>query len=321
MFDRLNMVATAFARGVSPPFRRVKALISRIAVGLTVYATLALPLGAAELSEGNFGNTVIMTGNIEKGDYIKLRRYIDEHAFTNSILLASLGGNVVEAIRIGRLMRKLKFETKIPSLIPNLPKIIIPPPPISKENFVCASACFFIFVAGVHRITITDFDDDVPYLGVHRPFLTAEDLAALTANDAIESASQLRLFVETYLKDMDVPAKYVELIFSVPNEQIRWITGAEFHSDLAGYIPGLKEWIEVVCDRATLDRDPLVDKEVEEYIRNHPLGGTPPAKAEAPPTERPTPEVPKFNIDRRSFCDSDELSHLSREAYLKEFRH
>jgi hypothetical protein len=51
-----------------------------------------MPLDAAEIKAGTFSNLVIMKGNIETGDYEKLRRFIEEHDFTNSLYLASPGG-------------------------------------------------------------------------------------------------------------------------------------------------------------------------------------------------------------------------------------
>jgi hypothetical protein len=43
-------------------------------------------------------------------------------------------------------------------------------------------------------------------LGIHRPYLSDADLkAAQCANQAMESATQIRTIVETYLREMGVP--------------------------------------------------------------------------------------------------------------------
>jgi hypothetical protein len=250
MYDLLNMAATA-------QLRLHGAVSRRLIAALAICTATAMPIDAAEIKAGTFSNLVIMEGNIETGDYEKLRRFIEEHVYTNSLYLASPGGNVAEAIRIGRLVRALYLETEIPGRDPILKECpwradgiceIIIPPHMEKENYMCASACFFVFVAGVHRITYLELQDE-PILGVHRPFFSDNDLKALSADEAIGSANRLRAFIESYLKEMDVPAKYAELIFSVPKDQNGWVTGAEFKSDLNGFIPVLKDWMDARCDK------------------------------------------------------------------------
>lgn len=46
---------------------------------------------------------------------------------------------------------------------------------------------------------------------------------------------------------MDVPDKYLDLVFSVPPNEMRWITQSEFDSDLRGFEPGLREWVGAKC--------------------------------------------------------------------------
>ena len=47
---------------------------------------------------------------------------------------------------------------------------------------------------------------------------------------------------------MDVPDKYVDVVFSVPPTEIRWITQNEFDLDLRGFIPEFKNWVGAKCD-------------------------------------------------------------------------
>ena len=241
MCDLLNMVTTA-------QLRRLEAVIRRLIAALAICITTALPLDAAEIKTGTYSGLVVMKGNIETGDYEKLRRFFKEQDVTKSLYIASSGGNVAEAIKIGRLIRDLRMETQIPGRVHD--EEIIVPPSMKKEEFLCASACFFIFVAGIHRVTYLDVGDD-PLLGVHRPFFTDKDLKALGAHEAIESATRIRAVIERYLKEMDVPAKYADLLFSVPKDQIRWITGVEFRTDLSGFVPALKDWMDARCDKRT----------------------------------------------------------------------
>ena len=57
--------------------------------------------------------------------------------------------------------------------------------------------------------------------------------------------------VKNYLKDMDVPEKYVDLMFSVPPNELRLITQDEFDSDLQGVIPEFRNLIDAKCDPRT----------------------------------------------------------------------
>jgi hypothetical protein len=105
---------------------------------------------------------------------------------------------------------------------------------------MCASACFFIFVAGIERSAV--FSEGA-ILGIHRPFLSDNDLRALSDDQAIASANRVRATVENYLKEMGVPSKYAERMFSLPPDKVSWVGNADFKTDLDGVIPELKDWL------------------------------------------------------------------------------
>ncbi len=115
-----------------------------------------------------------------------------------------------------------------------------------RVNYLCASACFFIAVAGIERSPTLDIE--MPILGIHRPFMSDADLKTLGADQVITSATQVRAVVEAYLKEMGVPLKYADIMFSIPKDQVRWITNAEYQADFAGIVPELKEWLRARCD-------------------------------------------------------------------------
>jgi hypothetical protein len=58
-----------------------------------------LECGAGGSAEIKGFDEVVLEGNIEAGDFDKLRNYVKENQ-TKSIYLASPGGNVAEAIKI-----------------------------------------------------------------------------------------------------------------------------------------------------------------------------------------------------------------------------
>ena len=206
----------------------------------------------------------ILEGTIVPGDYENLRKLIDEDCpgkyynsagyidCHSSIYLASPGGDVAEAMKIGRLVRVLRWQTEIPEEYPSsLRSQIISALKLKEENYMCASACFFVYVAGIER----NYGIDKAILGVHRPYLSDANLRMLSANEAMASATEVRAIVETYLKEMGVPTKYADLMFSIPKDQVQWIDEGDLNADFTGIIPELRDWLDARCDkRADVDK-------------------------------------------------------------------
>jgi hypothetical protein len=190
---------------------------------------------------------------------------------------------LIEAMQIGRLVRKLRLETHVPSDVPPLPSDLLPPErqkaevlqkkaiaslrdfkailKDAKANYMCASACFLIFVAaGIDR----ERNIWPPVLGIHRPYLSEVDLKRLSGNQVIASAGQMRTVVADYLKEMGVPAKY--LMLSIPKDQVRFIDEDDFQSDFEGCIPELRDWLDAKCNNLT-DVERVASKAIQEKRR------------------------------------------------------
>jgi len=198
-----------------------------------------------------FRGSLILEGKIEKGDYASLRSFLrDESNFkkiSNGVFLASPGGNVREALQIGYLIRALQLSTEAPSIPPNEKRAFgssafDPVDLTSRHNFQCASACFLIYVAGVERKL-----NWIGRLGVHQPRLETKPFGASEADTKVASID-LRGAIKVYLDKMDVPNKYLELIYSVPSNDVRWITQQEFDADLRGYIPEIRALLRAKCN-------------------------------------------------------------------------
>jgi hypothetical protein len=244
----------------------------------TWLAVLVAPASSAEIRQiPTVYADVILEGKIEAGDYdnfLRLLNLINEDcgSCARRLYLESPGGSLIEAMKIGRLVRALHWETIIPSPITNpyvRPEKIYENYQIKdpKSNHICASACFFIFVGGTYRSSDdVDVDDNV-ILGIHRPYLTDKELMAQSGDQAIASASRVRDVVEGYLKEMGVPSKYAELMFSIPKDEVRWIDSAEFHADFNGDIPELKDWIDARCNKLT-DIEKAFSKAVDNKVRD-----------------------------------------------------
>jgi hypothetical protein len=84
-------------------------------VALGAYAFGSTAIIAAEIRKDAFSGSMgaVLEGKIEPGDLEKLRSFIhDEPAL--EIYLASPGGDLAEAMKIGRLLRALKVTTIVP---------------------------------------------------------------------------------------------------------------------------------------------------------------------------------------------------------------
>jgi hypothetical protein len=307
---------------------------SRLLIALTVYAASCPHLHAADIRADFVGKPfvsrsglkygprdVIIEGKIEAGDYDKLRNIYGERQSEfflgmsdNVLSLASPGGDLAEAMKIGRLVRALKLITDVPSR--NRPHIIGQGPQVGEHkltnpqaNYACASACFFIFVAGVKRIQDSWSDDD-PILGIHRPFLSDSDLRMLSGDQAIASSDRLRTAVENYLKEMGVPAKYADMMFTVPKDEVRWIGSADFKNDLKGIIPELKDWMAARCDTRTDVEKALWKKMVADPRHPVPTEGT---------AERSLFDLMQKKMAEMYSCEDNNVDTLSAEAWLQMF--
>lgn len=199
-----------------------------------------------------FRGFLILEGKIVAGDYKKVRDFVGEKTnfekITGGVFLASPGGNVTESLKIGRLIRALRLSTDAPSGpatgVPRFGESLITPNLLlnAKADFGCASACFFIYVAGVYRHL-----NWTGRLGFHRPIELESEASKLDVDQALNRTWRVRQLIQKYLADMDVPDKYIDLIYSVPFNEVHWVTQKEFDSDLQGLVPEAKKWIAAKC--------------------------------------------------------------------------
>ena len=107
---------------------------------------------------------LLMKGQIVPGDYERLLAF----AITNKIdllrvryVLNSPGGDVSEALRIGRLLKSVYANVFV-----------------GPESGPCASACFIIFVSAVQRDSLDGL------VGIHRPYVSPNRLASVSPSAA-----------------------------------------------------------------------------------------------------------------------------------------
>ncbi len=150
-------------------------------------------------------------GKIEQGDAVRFlntyRNAFNSSGNPRSVILLSKGGNVDEAIRIGRLIRKLRLETIVPMKIGNYPPLIDNrAKPKDDSNLVCASACFLIFAGGVGR--------SGNLIALHRPYLPAAEAEKIPDTEREVLQKSVMEKVRNYLNEMEIPQFYIDMVMS-----------------------------------------------------------------------------------------------------------
>lgn len=207
------------------------------------------------------GWSILVDGPIETGDSDKFFKALEDmNGRAQTVILRSLGGSVVEALRIGRVVRKLLLETQAPNLYPynEMPQCLeVRSAPARAASCVCASACFLIYAAGVPR--------NVAFIYLHRPFVNPTVNRELGFDEAVEVATAIRSEVTKYLQDMEVPDRFINAMLSTPSNRIVVPTYDEMRDELAGYPQAIDEWLMAKCDILSFAQnearfDELLDK-------------------------------------------------------------
>jgi len=150
--------------------------------------------------------TFYLDGQIIAGDYEKLVSCWNKVSQPNEetgeiqtfrvalLVVSSEGGDVNEAMRIGRFVRQKKMWVAVrPSDI----------------NGICLSSCIYILAAGVAKLPLG-------MIGIHRPYFPSRP--NLEISEAIKSV--LNESVE-YFIEMNIPPSLAEDMFSIPPKEIK----------------------------------------------------------------------------------------------------
>jgi hypothetical protein len=181
----------------------------------------------------------VIYGPIKHGDYEKvLALYRNNHPFLSSFMLASPGGDVVEAIKIGRLFRKYLIMANAPLHVPF---------PEGGETFtsegepecqggrcICASACALIWFGAVYRMGS---------VGLHRPRTDDPYFKGLAPADAAGAYRRALNSIRLYLDEMEAPNPMIEAMVATGSADIKWVDA----NDELERPPSLAEWEDTTC--------------------------------------------------------------------------
>lgn len=144
-------------------------------------------------------------GEINVGD---LERWVIP-AFKNAkgkkyIFLNSPGGDVEEAMKIGRYFKKNEFSVSV------------------AYGDSCYSSCVFLLAGGVDRHAVGK-------VGVHRPYFGSLD-KSLSTSQIKEFREKINLNLKSYLTEMDINPSLVEVMNSYPPENMKILNNEELRT-------------------------------------------------------------------------------------------
>jgi hypothetical protein len=226
-----------------PSFLRLMVVVCLVA--------FAVPSRGAEIScqlytyEGNqtkkFCDSAIIKGEIVEGDYQRfVAFYRENHPFLASVFLHSPGGDVYQAIEIGRLLRSYSIKANAPAHSDDGNNEFLGLNICKGPECICASACALIWFGAPERMGA---------VGLHRPRNLNPSFGDLTSIEAEHTYKKdLRLIVQ-YLEEMEVSQAFIDALKSTSSSAIQW------QSVYYDRSPSFAEWIDTVCGKLQTDND------------------------------------------------------------------
>jgi hypothetical protein len=212
----------------------------RVALGFVLCFPPSLTI-AASFGLDASQSQVILVGQIVPGDFDRFANLL-RRSTTNidSVDVVSPGGNVQEALKIGRLIRSLSFQVNAPSseaFAPEAHALMCGDAARlnSSVGCSCASACFLIWTAGVMR------SGDEVY--IHRIAFDKRFYGSLSPTAAHLKYEGGLQEVHTYLREMEIPDSIYESMVNMPSYGITKLEGA----DSMWTPPSFGEWLTARC--------------------------------------------------------------------------
>lgn len=175
---------------------------------------------------------LLLRGEIRPGDYDRLIKFAIDRKLDlpyEHVILASLGGDISEALKLGQLIKSLYVEVEVTS-----------------EYGPCVSACFIIYASAVAR-DYGGYRQGKKLVGIHRPYVGRERLQALSPSDAERLETQALLDAENYLHRLRVPNNLVDEMFEHASTEVRWLSDDELEHQVGRKAPWYEEFLIARC--------------------------------------------------------------------------
>jgi hypothetical protein len=237
-------------------------------------AELKMRVRSGRLPASSICQIVLIKGEIVSGDSAKFAEFLNaNNPFLETVDLWSSGGLVEEGMKIGRLVRKSMLATRAPSSVDpdgtgrrkpdgtgslmdtrfvlSLPSELADPNMLytcNGNSCHCASACFLIWAAGIERYGNS--------LGLHRPSIRSTSFANLPPDRASALYRTLLAEVGSYLMEMDVPRRFIDIMTDTSSSDIRWLEDKEASS--IEEVPSVAEWIAATCGAMSKEEEDVL---------------------------------------------------------------
>lgn len=204
------------------------------------------------------GCTIHLTGEIEKGDSLSLRKVIQKPLqkgwHYGRLYLESPGGDVQEAVRVAEVVREAMLSTTTTYWLPE--SVDSKRPSYVKiQHGACVSACFLIWIAGTERFSMSAVVSQKPVgIGLHRPYFSPA--AYQNSPSSIAAAQQnLMSVVREYMRREQVPEEFIDKMLERSSREVYWLqeSGDPFA------LNGKSAWFEEMMI-ARCDFDPVYDR-------------------------------------------------------------
>jgi hypothetical protein len=167
-----------------------------------------------------------IVGPIERGDLNKILTLIKDQEYMPSFAVSSPGGNVVEAMKIGRFFRDSILNITV------------------TDGADCFSACFLILVGATGRYLRSP-------IGIHRAYFDPEYFKSLSPIEAERQYRELDNFVRQYLYEMYVPEDVIAQMMATKSTEENYLSPDEFISRIGRFSPAIEEWKIANCGEIT----------------------------------------------------------------------
>lgn len=202
---------------------------------------------------------ITIEGDIEPGDATKLQNAVAEYDIIHEpnaadrIYLRSKGGDVAEAMKMGTYIRRMRLVTEVPIKLEGHESDRGSwVSPVSKDNDVCASACFLIYARGVDRLGNR--------LALHRPYLPRQIATGISDVEYEAAEKRVMTKVSEYLKDMEVDQFFINKMMANSSQDAYLVSLSEtdeYH--LSGIVPSIEEAVLTKCTVLTSQDKKAVD--------------------------------------------------------------
>jgi hypothetical protein len=252
--------------------RRLAAILFIFA--LATNTAVAADFGVVDADTGRPG--LKMNGAIEAGDAEKLIALVlgltakgNIDGIPNRLVLDSRGGSVYEAEKIATVVELLRLSTSV------------------RDSFlakgspgVCASACFFVWLAGYERSAggrllptgdskldqmSAEMQKRQGQVGVHRPYFELNESSYRDMSEAQAKQRQAMMNVQVYLQTRNVPVDIINKMMARSSKDIYWLSAKETVSLWRS--PEYEELLASNCDyRSTIINGESSNSQIQDYL-------------------------------------------------------